>query len=183
VDSLVLHSGYSNIRLESFLFTQQTYEDVRRHLKPDGNFVIYNYFRQGWLAARLQKGLEEVFGAGNSGDVAVPQRDRAHQQTGTSRSFAADTPPYEMPCATTFAPSGDDECPRQLRQTDLSKPSQLLPYRRPRTTRFQRIGNAGLATLCRRRGDRAPPTTGFVLRKLMFRSAGVASWRGGRGCC
>src|SRR5205807_4042898 len=74
VDSLVLHSGYSNIRLESFLFTRQTYEDVRRHLKPDGNFVIYNYFRQGWLAARLQEGLEEVFGNGNTLVLTMPYR-------------------------------------------------------------------------------------------------------------
>jgi spermidine synthase len=74
VDSLVLHSGYSNIRLESFLFTQQTFEDVRRHLKPNGNFVIYNYFRQGWIAARLQKGLEEVFGAGNAMVLTLPYR-------------------------------------------------------------------------------------------------------------
>ena len=74
VDSLVLHSGYSNIRLESFLFTRQAFEDVRRHLKPNGNFVIYNYFRQGWLAARLQKGLEEVFGAGNPVVLTLPYR-------------------------------------------------------------------------------------------------------------
>src|SRR5262249_25949979 len=32
VDSLVLHSGYSNIRLESYLFTRQCFEDVRRVL-------------------------------------------------------------------------------------------------------------------------------------------------------
>ncbi|HEY8204188.1 MAG TPA: hypothetical protein VIF81_05620 [Pyrinomonadaceae bacterium] len=74
VDSLVLHSGYSNIRLESFLFTRQAYEDVRRHLKPNGNFVVYNYFRQGWLAARLQKGLEEVFGTGNTLVLTLPYR-------------------------------------------------------------------------------------------------------------
>lgn len=74
VDSLVLHSGYSNIRLESFLFTRQAYEDVRRHLKPNGNFVIYNYFRQGWLAARLQRGLEEVFGTGNTLVLTLPYR-------------------------------------------------------------------------------------------------------------
>jgi spermidine synthase len=74
VDSLVLHSGYSNIRLESFLFTRQTFEDVRNHLKPNGTFVIYNYFRQGWLAARLQKGLEEVFGSGNSLVLTLPYR-------------------------------------------------------------------------------------------------------------
>jgi spermidine synthase len=87
VDSLVLHSGYSNIRLESFLFTRQTYEDVRRHLKPDGNFVIYNYFRQGWLAARLQKGLEEVFGAGNSLVLTLPYRKEIEPDRATFGDF------------------------------------------------------------------------------------------------
>ncbi|HEV3203813.1 MAG TPA: hypothetical protein VGY77_05490 [Gemmataceae bacterium] len=61
VDSLVLHSSYSNIRLESFLFTRQALADVRRCLNPDGLFVMCNYFRQGWIVARLQKSLEEVF--------------------------------------------------------------------------------------------------------------------------
>ena len=87
VDSLVLHSGYSNIRLESFLFTRQAFEDVRRHLKPNGNFVIYNYFRQGWLAARLQKGLEEVFGAGNPLVLTLPYRKVIDPETSTFGDF------------------------------------------------------------------------------------------------
>jgi spermidine synthase len=87
VDSLVLHSGYSNIRLESFLFTRQTFEDVRRHLKPNGTFVIYNYFRQGWLAARLQKGLEEVFGAGNSLVLTLPYRKVIEPEKATFGDF------------------------------------------------------------------------------------------------
>jgi SAM-dependent methyltransferase len=62
VDSLVLHSGYSNIRLESYLFTEQAFADVKRHLKPGGLFVTYNFFRQGWLVARIQQELETVFG-------------------------------------------------------------------------------------------------------------------------
>jgi SAM-dependent methyltransferase len=62
VDSLVLHSSYSNIRLESYLFTRQAFEDVRRRLKPGGTFVMYNYFRQSWIVARLSQGLQEVFG-------------------------------------------------------------------------------------------------------------------------
>lgn len=61
VDSLVLHSSYSNIRLESFLFTQQSFADVERRLKPDGMFVMYNYFRQGWIVQRLLLGLQGVF--------------------------------------------------------------------------------------------------------------------------
>jgi spermidine synthase len=87
VDSLVLHSGYSNIRLESFLFTQQAFEDVRRHLKPNGTFVIYNYFRQGWLAARLQKGLDDVFGSGNSLVLTLPYRDVIDPEKATFGDF------------------------------------------------------------------------------------------------
>ena len=87
VDSLVLHSGYSNIRLESFLFTRQTFEDVRRHLKPNGTFVIYNYFRQGWLAARLQKGLDEVFGSGNSLVLTLPYRQVIEPEKATFGDF------------------------------------------------------------------------------------------------
>jgi spermidine synthase len=87
VDSLVLHSGYSNIRLESFLFTQQAFADVRRHLKPNGTFVIYNYFRQGWLAARLQKSLDDVFGAGNSLVLTLPYRTTIEPEKATFGDF------------------------------------------------------------------------------------------------
>jgi len=87
VDSLVLHSGYSNIRLESFLFTRQTFADVRNHLKPDGTFVIYNYFRQGWLVARLQKGLEEVFGTGNPLVLTLPYRKVIEPESATFGDF------------------------------------------------------------------------------------------------
>ena len=47
VDSLIMHSGYANIRLESYLFILQAFADIRRVLKPDGIFVMYNYLRQG----------------------------------------------------------------------------------------------------------------------------------------
>jgi SAM-dependent methyltransferase len=63
VDSLVLHSSYSNIRLESYLFTREAFADVRRRLKPGGVFAMYNYYRQGWIVARLHQGLTEAFGA------------------------------------------------------------------------------------------------------------------------
>jgi spermidine synthase len=63
VDSLVLHSGYSNIRLESFMFTREALADVRAHLKPGGVFVMYNYFRQGWIVDRLSQGLRDAFQA------------------------------------------------------------------------------------------------------------------------
>src|SRR3984893_10718343 len=62
VDSLILHSGYANIRLESYLFTQQAFTDVKRVLKPDGIFVMYNYFRQGWIVERIAAMAERTFG-------------------------------------------------------------------------------------------------------------------------
>lgn len=62
VDSLVLHSGYSSLRLESFLFTEQAFEDVKAVLQPGGVFAMYNYYRQGWVIGRLAKMAEKVFG-------------------------------------------------------------------------------------------------------------------------
>ena len=62
VDSLILHSGYANIRLESYLFTQQAFADVKRVLKPDGIFVMYNYLRQGWIVERIAAMAKRTFG-------------------------------------------------------------------------------------------------------------------------
>jgi len=61
VDSLVLHSGYSSLRLESFLFTQEAFRDIKNRLKPDGIFIMYNQYRQGWIIGRLVKMSEEIF--------------------------------------------------------------------------------------------------------------------------
>jgi SAM-dependent methyltransferase len=62
VDSLLLHSSYANIRLESFLFTEQAFADVRRVLKPDGLFVMYNVFRQEWIVERIAAMAERALG-------------------------------------------------------------------------------------------------------------------------
>jgi spermidine synthase len=62
VDSLVLHSGYSSLRLESFLFTEQALRDIKARLKPDGVFLMCNYYRQGWVVGRLVAMAEKVFG-------------------------------------------------------------------------------------------------------------------------
>jgi hypothetical protein len=61
IDSLVLQSGYSNLRLESYLFTLESFKDVRRVLKPTGLYTVYNFFRQGWIAARIRDQLKTAF--------------------------------------------------------------------------------------------------------------------------
>jgi SAM-dependent methyltransferase len=63
VDSLMLHSGYSSLRLESFLFTEQAFRDIKARLKPGGVFAMSNYYRQGWVVGRLVRMVENVFGA------------------------------------------------------------------------------------------------------------------------
>jgi len=62
VDSLILHSGYANIRLESYLFTDQAFIDAKNALKPNGTFVTYNFFRQGWIVERVATMAESAFG-------------------------------------------------------------------------------------------------------------------------
>jgi SAM-dependent methyltransferase len=60
-DSLTLVSTTANIRLESFLFTDEAFQSVRDHLSPDGVFVLYNYYREPWLISKLHSMLDETF--------------------------------------------------------------------------------------------------------------------------
>lgn len=62
VDSLILHSSYASIRLESYLFTEQAFADIKRVLRPDGVFATYNYFRQGWIVERVAAMAESAWG-------------------------------------------------------------------------------------------------------------------------
>ncbi|HVR88588.1 MAG TPA: spermidine synthase [Candidatus Limnocylindria bacterium] len=62
-DSLVLMSPNANLRLESFLFTDEAFQSVKDHLTPDGVFVLYNYYREPWLLAKIGSMLEQTYGA------------------------------------------------------------------------------------------------------------------------
>jgi SAM-dependent methyltransferase len=53
IDSLTLQSSFSGVRLESYMFTEESFRAVRDRLKPDGLLVVYNYFREPWLVDRL----------------------------------------------------------------------------------------------------------------------------------
>ena len=61
-DSLTLVSGASQIRLESFLFTDEALQSVRRVLTDDGAFAMYNYYREDWLIDRLAGTAAKAFG-------------------------------------------------------------------------------------------------------------------------
>lgn len=61
-DSLTLVSSTGNVRLESFLFTEQALASARDHLAPDGVFAMYNYYREPWLVTKLDGMAAEIFG-------------------------------------------------------------------------------------------------------------------------
>jgi Spermine/spermidine synthase domain len=52
-DSLTLTSSNTNLRLESFLLTQDSIEAARARLTNNGLVVLYNYYREGWLIEKL----------------------------------------------------------------------------------------------------------------------------------
>lgn len=62
-DSLTLVSTAANVRLESFLFTEQAFTSVRDHLTDTGVFVLYNYYREDWLVSKIAEMLQDAFGA------------------------------------------------------------------------------------------------------------------------
>lgn len=61
IDSLTLQSGFSGVRLESYMFTEEAFANVRDRLKPNGLMVMYNYFREDWLVDRLANTAANVF--------------------------------------------------------------------------------------------------------------------------
>jgi spermidine synthase len=62
IDSLTMQSSFSGVRLESYMFTTESFRAVKDHLKSDGLLVVYNYFRERWLVDRLANTAAEAFG-------------------------------------------------------------------------------------------------------------------------
>ena len=68
IDSLTMQSSFSGVRLESYMFTEQSFRAVRDLLEPNGLLVVYNYFRERWLVDRLS----------NISAAAFEQEPRVH---------------------------------------------------------------------------------------------------------
>ena len=62
IDSLTMQSSFAGVRLESYMFTVESFKAVREHLNDDGVLVIYNYFREPWLVDRLANTAATAFG-------------------------------------------------------------------------------------------------------------------------
>ena len=75
IDSLTVQSSFSGVRLESYMFTKESFQAVRDHLSPRGAMVLYNYFREKWLVDRLANTAADAFGQEPIGHV---HQDRAY---------------------------------------------------------------------------------------------------------
>jgi SAM-dependent methyltransferase len=62
IDSLTMQSSFSGVRLESYMFTEESFRAVRDRLAPNGLLVVYNYFREPWLVDRLANIAATAFG-------------------------------------------------------------------------------------------------------------------------
>jgi predicted membrane-bound spermidine synthase len=69
IDSLTVQSSFSSVRLESYMFTEESFRAVREHLKPRGVMALYNYFREKWLVDRLANSVADAFGQEPLGHV------------------------------------------------------------------------------------------------------------------
>lgn len=61
-DSLLVNSTGGNIRLESYLFTKESFMLAKKHLKENGAFILYNDYRENWLVDRIRDMLIDTFG-------------------------------------------------------------------------------------------------------------------------
>ena len=69
IDSLTVQSSFSGVRLESYMFTEESFQAVRERLSPRGVMVLYNYFREKWLVDRLANTAAAAFGEDPLGHV------------------------------------------------------------------------------------------------------------------
>jgi SAM-dependent methyltransferase len=127
-DSLTLVSGQSSLRLESYLFTEEALTSAREHLRPGGVFVMYNYYREDWLADRFAKSLQEVYGS-------APCQMSLGSGDARFSLLASSDEPSSLDCSTTAPQDGGE--PHAWEATVRSVPDPAtddhpFPYLRSR---------------------------------------------------
>ncbi len=120
-DSLTLVSGQSSLRLESYLFTVESFDAVKDHLQPGGVFAVYNYYFP-IVFARLSGTMQTVFGH-------EPCFDHGEDSIGTRQQsvLTVALAPTVAACDTLWHPTAEFGTPRPA--TD----DYPFPYLRGRT--------------------------------------------------
>lgn len=62
LDSHTQLSDYSNMRLDNFVYTEESLGEAKAHLKPEGVLFVKFNVSHPWIATRLKEMLEQAFG-------------------------------------------------------------------------------------------------------------------------
>ena len=62
-DSMVKVSPMAQLRLENYLFTEESVARAYRLLSDDGDVLFYNFYRQPWLRQKIEQMIHNVAGA------------------------------------------------------------------------------------------------------------------------
>jgi SAM-dependent methyltransferase len=118
-DSLTLIAGQSSLRLESYLFTREAMLEAKDHLKPDGVFAMYNYYREQWLVDRFAGTLAEVYGHPPCLDSFLANGGLAVLTTGLSQGSVSCATPWDPAGRVVPAPATDDHPFPYLKQQTI----------------------------------------------------------------
>ena len=62
LDSHTQFSDYSNMRIDNFVYTEESFLEARRHLNPDGIIFVKFQVNHPWMGTRLREMLSQTFG-------------------------------------------------------------------------------------------------------------------------
>jgi spermidine synthase len=62
LDSHTELSDYANMRIDNFVYTEESFQEAKAHLKPDGIIFVKFEVRRPWMARRLKEMLASTFG-------------------------------------------------------------------------------------------------------------------------
>ncbi len=116
LDSQTLLSSHSTIRLDTFMYTEECFEDVRRHLSENGIFGAYFMTSKSWIRIRLYNLFEKAFGSPplvygvfqdksrlfnvlyldgpGLSDETLPEREKFREKVGGEFRISTDNWPY-----------------------------------------------------------------------------------------
>jgi len=62
LDSHTQFSDYSNMRIDNFVYTEESFREASRHLNPNGVLFVKFHVDHPWMAVRLEQMLHDTFG-------------------------------------------------------------------------------------------------------------------------
>jgi spermidine synthase len=62
LDSHTQFSDYSNMRIDNFVYTEESFREASRHLNPEGVLFVKFHVDHPWMAVRLAEMLRQTFG-------------------------------------------------------------------------------------------------------------------------